>query len=91
MSDDLCKCESVCGQAPTQGTQGQQGAGGRKRVKCLVMSRIVGYYADTGSYNVGKRQEFKDRKVYDIPDPVRQQVAADSLGVAEARKAAQHD
>lgn len=28
MSDDLCKCESVCGQAETQGTQGQQGVGG---------------------------------------------------------------
>jgi anaerobic ribonucleoside-triphosphate reductase len=49
----------------------------KKRViRCLVMSRVCGYFADVTSFNRGKRQEFADRKVFDV---------------AEARKAAQHD
>ncbi len=32
---------------------------------CEVYSRIVGYYRPVQNWNVGKKQEFKDRKVYD--------------------------
>jgi anaerobic ribonucleoside-triphosphate reductase len=48
----------------------------KRAVPCLVMSRVCGYFAAITSFNKGKRQEFADRKVYDV---------------AEARKAAQHD
>ena len=44
-----------------------------KKVCCEVYSRITGYMRPTMAWGPGKRQEFKDRKVYDV---------------AEARKAA---
>jgi ribonucleoside-triphosphate reductase (formate) len=38
------------------------------RKKCAkkieVYSRIVGYFRPVENWNVGKREEFKDRKVY---------------------------
>jgi len=44
-----------------------------KRVRCIVMSRVVGYYAPVDNWNVGKRQEWKDRRTYVIkreqPEP----------------------
>ena len=45
----------------------------KKQVPCEVWSRIVGYARPVRHWNIGKQQEFKDRKVYDV---------------AEARKAA---
>ena len=30
----------------------------------ITMSRIVGYYSPVNSWNKGKAQEFKERKVY---------------------------
>jgi len=30
----------------------------------MVMSRVVGYYAPVDSFNVGKQQEFAERKEY---------------------------
>jgi hypothetical protein len=47
----------------------------------------VGYYAAYDDMNVGKQREVQERKMYEVPDAVRRQVAADSLAVAEARKA----
>lgn len=35
------------------------------RTKCEVYSRIVGYLRPVGQWNVGKKEEFKDRKTYD--------------------------
>lgn len=32
----------------------------------MVYSRIVGYYAPINNWNHGKREEFKDRRTYDI-------------------------
>lgn len=32
---------------------------------CEVWSRIVGYYRPVQAWNVGKRQEFNDRVMYD--------------------------
>lgn len=39
-----------------------------KRVPCEVYSRIVGYLRPTRQWNVGKRQEWADRQVYDVPE-----------------------
>jgi anaerobic ribonucleoside-triphosphate reductase len=36
-----------------------------KKIPCEIYSRIVGYYRPTNSWNVGKKQEFEDRKYYD--------------------------
>ena len=35
--------------------------------KPLIYSRVVGFYSPVSSWNVGKRSEFEDRKVYDVP------------------------
>ena len=35
---------------------------------CEVYSRCVGYMRPVNQWNIGKKQEFKDRKVYDLPD-----------------------
>ena len=37
----------------------------RKVIPCLVYSRVVGYYRPTVSYNKGKEQEWKERKLID--------------------------
>ena len=37
-----------------------------KRTRCEVYSRIVGYLRPVNQWNMGKRQEFKDRKVFKI-------------------------
>ena len=36
-------------------------------VPCEVYSRIVGYVRPVQQWNVGKRQEWADRKPYDMP------------------------
>ncbi len=38
-----------------------------RRIPCEVYSRIVGYLRPIQHWNVGKRQEWKERKVYDCP------------------------
>jgi anaerobic ribonucleoside-triphosphate reductase len=37
-----------------------------KKVLCEVYSRIVGYLRPVQNWNVGKRQEFKDRQTYQV-------------------------
>jgi hypothetical protein len=37
-----------------------------KRTKCQVFSRIVGYIRPVNFWNLGKRQEFKDRKLFKV-------------------------
>ena len=39
-----------------------------KQVPCEVYSRIVGYVRPLRNWNVGKKQEFADRQVYDLPE-----------------------
>lgn len=34
---------------------------------CEVYSRIVGYFRPIQSWNKGKVEEYKDRKIYDTP------------------------
>ena len=33
--------------------------------KCEVYSRVVGYYRPVDDWNIGKREEFKDRLTFD--------------------------
>jgi hypothetical protein len=40
---------------------------GSKRIPCEVYSRIVGYMRPVQQWNVGKQQEFVDRRPYGIP------------------------
>jgi anaerobic ribonucleoside-triphosphate reductase len=35
-----------------------------ERTKCEVWSRVMGYHRPVMSFNVGKKQEFKDRKPF---------------------------
>ena len=39
-----------------------------KVVPCEIYSRIVGYYRPVQNWNIGKRQEFKERKYVRIKD-----------------------
>lgn len=36
------------------------------RVKCLIFSRVVGYYRPVVQWNDGKVSEFNERKVFTI-------------------------
>ena len=42
-----------------------------RRVPCIVMTRVVGYISIVSQWNKGKKQEFKDRKLYAIPTTER--------------------
>jgi anaerobic ribonucleoside-triphosphate reductase len=39
-----------------------------KRTKCEVYSRVVGYMRPISQWNLGKQQEFKDRKTFKIDE-----------------------
>ena len=41
------------------------------KVRCEVYSRVVGYLRPVRNYNIGKKQEFKDRKTYSMKGAVR--------------------
>ena len=36
------------------------------KTKCEVYSRVVGYLRPVDNWNEGKREEFKDRKVFKV-------------------------
>jgi ribonucleoside-triphosphate reductase len=36
-----------------------------QRTRCEVYSRIVGYLRPVNQWNIGKKEEFQDRKTYD--------------------------
>ena len=43
-----------------------------KRTRCEVYSRVVGYLRPVNQWNKGKKQEFTDRKVFDMKEkPVK--------------------
>ena len=46
---------------------------------CEVYSRIVGYYRPVSHFNVGKQEEFHERKTFEVPLP-RQQAGASEAG-----------
>ena len=53
-----------------------------------VYSRITGYYRPVKNWNDGKSQEFKERKVYDIPhSKLRRKASADIFAEAAAEVA----
>lgn len=35
-----------------------------KRTRCEVYTRVMGYHRPTSQFNIGKKQEFKDRKFF---------------------------
>ena len=37
----------------------------KKRTKCEIYSRVVGFLTPVSQWNRGKKEEFKDRKTYD--------------------------
>ena len=37
-----------------------------KGTECEVYSRVVGYFRPVKQWNDGKREEFKDRKVFEV-------------------------
>ncbi len=37
----------------------------KKRQKCEIYSRVVGFLSPISQWNVGKKAEFEDRKTYD--------------------------
>ena len=37
-----------------------------ERTKCEVWSRCMGYHRPVTSWNIGKRQEFTDRKMFTV-------------------------
>ena len=43
----------------------------KKRIPCLTYSRVVGYLSPIHLWNDGKRQEWKDRRTYDVPSRER--------------------
>lgn len=42
----------------------------KKRTKCEVYSRVVGYIRPIQNWNEAKQEEFKDRKTYKIKESV---------------------
>lgn len=42
-----------------------------KRIPCEVYSRVAGYYRPVTYWNPGKREEFADRRCYEIPEELR--------------------
>lgn len=38
----------------------------KKRTKCEIFSRVVGYYRPIQNWNEGKVAEFKDRKMFKV-------------------------
>lgn len=35
-----------------------------ERQRCEVWTRVMGYFRPTSNYNIGKKQEFEDRKYF---------------------------
>lgn len=38
----------------------------KERQKCEIYSRVVGFSTSVSQWNKGKKEEFKDRKTYDV-------------------------
>ena len=39
-----------------------------KKQKCEVYSRVVGYLSPVSEWNKGKKEEFKQRETFGLPD-----------------------
>ena len=40
----------------------------KERTECEVYSRVVGYMRPVKQWNLGKQQEFSDRKLFDMKE-----------------------
>jgi ribonucleoside-triphosphate reductase len=40
----------------------------RERTRCEVYSRVVGFLTPISQWNKGKREEFQDRKTFDVSE-----------------------
>ncbi len=62
--------------------------------KCEVYSRVVGYYRPVADWNVGKKEEFSERRMFD-PDIIEakrnEENAAQAEGVVESKDTAPHE
>ncbi len=47
--------------------------GSRLVVPCEVYSRIVGYLRPVQNWHQGKKQEFTERRTFQVPEPVAQE------------------
>lgn len=47
----------------------------KKRTRCLVYTRVMGYLSPTYRYNVGKRSEFYSRKYFSKVKAMNKQFA----------------
>lgn len=37
-----------------------------KRTKCLIYTRVMGYFQEINNFNLGKKSEFYSRTYYDV-------------------------
>jgi ribonucleoside-triphosphate reductase (formate) len=51
--------------------------------KCEVYSRIVGYFRPVANWNIGKKEEFKDRLEFDLQKAMTSEFAKDNCAVIE--------
>ena len=47
---------------------------GRSCADIRVMSRVVGFYAEINNFNLGKKEEFRMRKTYDLKKAISKEV-----------------
>ena len=47
---------------------GHLAGGEAKRTRWEIWTRVMGYFRPTDNFNIGKKQEFKDRKYYKIEE-----------------------
>ena len=45
----------------------------KKKQECEIYSRIVGYLSPVSEWNKGKKEEFKQRQEYDIPEEAKKE------------------
>lgn len=51
--------------------------------KCEVYSRIVGYFRPVANWNIGKKEEFKDRLTFDNEKALVSEFVKDSTGLKD--------
>ena len=39
-----------------------------KKIPCIIMTRVVGFFSDVSQFNLGKKEEFRNRVYYKIKD-----------------------
>lgn len=42
-----------------------------ERQKCEIWSRVMGYHRPVAGWNIGKKQEFHDRKYFKLPADIQ--------------------